>query len=57
MNKILKYGIQNKITDGNNYILNKSLEKEYKEDRIITMVAKEVTDFVMKTINKKSKRK
>ncbi len=56
MESIIEYAVKNKITNGKNRILNKSLETQIKEDRIIKILSKEVSEFtidLMKCKNKK----
>jgi hypothetical protein len=52
MNKIIKYAIEKKITDGKNKILNTSLENGIKEDRVINIMAKEVSHFIIRLMKK-----
>ena len=52
MNSIIDYAKENKITDGKNLIINKSLESEYKEDRTIKILTKEFSDFILRIFSK-----
>ena len=48
MKGILEDAVANRIVNGNNKILEKAIEKDFNEDRIIKIVTKEITDFIIK---------
>ena len=48
MKTILNYAKEKKIINENNMIIEKSIQSEIKEDRIIKIITKEVTDFFTK---------
>lgn len=51
MKGILEYAVANRIIDGNNKIIKNAIEKDFNEDRIIKIVTKEITDFIIKIYN------
>lgn len=53
MESIIEYALKNNITNGKNRILNKSLETDAKEDRIIKILSKEVIEFTIDLIRYK----
>ena len=55
MKEILKYAAANRITNGKNRILNRSLESEIKEDKVIKIITKEVADYTVKLYKSKNK--
>ena len=58
MKEIIKYAATNRISNGKNMILNKSLETEIKEDKVIKIITKEVTDYTVRLYkSKKTNRK
>lgn len=48
MNDILEIAIKAKITDGKNKIINDSLEKSPREDRVIKPITREIAELVIK---------
>ena len=54
MESIIEYALKNNITNGKNRILNKSLETDAKEDRIIKILSKEVIEFTIDLIRYKN---
>ncbi len=50
MKSIIEYAVKNKITNGKNRILNRSLETSAKEDRLIKILSKEITEFAIDLI-------
>jgi len=48
MNDILEIAIKAKITDGKNKIINDSLEKLSREDKVIRQVTREIAELVVK---------
>ena len=57
MRNIIEIAKENKITDGKNSILNRSMENELREDKVFLSITKEITDFVVKMLNKNKLRK
>ena len=57
MKEIIKYAAANRIVDGKNTILNRSLETEIKEDKVIKIITKEVTDYTVRLYKCKNKNK
>jgi hypothetical protein len=55
MKEIIKYAVENRIADGKNTILNRSLETEIREDKIIKIIIKEVTDYTVRLFKSKNK--
>ena len=53
MKEIIKYAAANRISNGKNMILNKSLETEIKEDKVIKIITKEVTDYTVRLYKNK----
>lgn len=49
MNELLKYAATNRIVNGRNKLLKKSLEKGIMEDKEIKIVTKEVTDLIVRS--------
>lgn len=45
MKTILDYAKEKKIVNENNAIIEKSVKTEIKEDRVVKIITKEVTDF------------
>lgn len=57
MKEIIKYAAANRISKGKNAILNNALEKELKEDKIVKILSKEVTEYSIRILNKKKENK
>ena len=57
MRNFIEIAKENKITDGKNSILNRSMETELREDKVFLSITKEITDFVVKMLNKNKLRK
>jgi hypothetical protein len=55
MESIIEYAVKNKLTNGNNRILNRSLATFAKEDRMIKILSKEITEFAIDLIIYKDK--
>jgi hypothetical protein len=55
MKEIIKHAVANRIADGKNTILNRSLETEIREDKIIKIIIKEVTDYTVRLFKSKNK--
>ena len=56
MKSIIEYAVKNKITNGKNRILNRSLETYTKEDRFIKILSKEVTEFTIDLLRYKKEK-
>lgn len=50
MKSIIEYAVKNKITNGKNRILIRSLETSAKEDRLVKILTKEITEFAIDLI-------
>ena len=57
MRNIIEIAKENNITNGKNSILNRSMENELKEDKVFLSITKEITEFVVKMLNKNKLRK
>jgi hypothetical protein len=57
MKSIIDYAVKYRITNGKNLILNKSLDSEIKEDKVIKILTKEVAEFTRDLLNLKDKKK
>ena len=55
MKEILKYAAVNRIANTRNFFVKKSLEGKIVEDKVIKVVAIEVTELVTKLISNKKK--
>lgn len=47
MRNNINYAIEDKLTDGKNKIINRSLETNISEDRVIKSITKETSDFII----------
>jgi hypothetical protein len=54
MKSIIEFAKEYKITNGKNSLINKSLDAEIKEDRVIRIITKEVTDFILNLFENKN---
>lgn len=57
MKEIIKYAAANRISKGRNAILNKALEKELKEDKVVKILTKEVTEYSIRLLKIKKENK
>lgn len=57
MKEIIKYAAANRISNGKNAILNKALEKELKEDKVVKILTKEVTEYSIRLLKSKKENK
>lgn len=55
MKEIIKYADASRITNGKNIIINKSLQTGIKEDKVIKIISKEVTDYTVRLYKSKKK--
>lgn len=57
MKEIIKYAAANGISKGRNAIINKALEKELKEDKVVKILTKEVTEYSIRLLKIKEENK
>lgn len=57
MKSILEISREKKIISGQNSIIDNSVETEFKEDRVIRIFTKEVTDYFLRLFADDEKRK
>ncbi len=55
MNAVIDYAIKNKVLKQKNYILEKVLMSKKNDDKIIEILTKEVSEFILHIINEKEK--
>ena len=53
MNLVIDYSIKYKVLTHNNVILEKALESKKIEDRMIGILTKEISEFILQIVNKK----
>ena len=53
MKSIIDIAVINKITNGKNKILNRSLELKTKEEKLVKILSKEITEFTIDLIKYK----